>query len=160
MSVGDGVAIRSSSSSRPRRSSSVPVGDGVGLAVDFGLADGDGVAVPVAESCGRRTSLEFPVVPAGELFRVWVFTARAADPATKSPAIERTRAVFVFMFQLYESDGKDRCPGNPRVVQDWSCNPPGLRSFALFHVRREHNQICRSWWLKTMKPWHPLSLMD
>jgi hypothetical protein len=44
--------------------------------------------------------LALPVVTVEELLRVWVFTARAADPVTRIPAGERARAVFVLMLQL------------------------------------------------------------
>jgi hypothetical protein len=51
----------------------------------------------VVEFCGRRTVLAGFVVPAGEPFRVWTLTARAADPVRRTPAAVRTRTVFVFM---------------------------------------------------------------
>jgi hypothetical protein len=41
--------------------------------------------------------LALPVSPAEEVSRVWVLAARAAVPVRRIPAIDRARAVFVFM---------------------------------------------------------------
>ena len=59
-------------------------------------AAGRAAGVLVAEPSGRRT-LALPVVPGEELFRVWVFTARAVDPVTRIPAIDRAKADRVLM---------------------------------------------------------------
>jgi hypothetical protein len=89
--VGDGDAVRLS------RGVAVAVGPVLGTAavIPCGAA-----GVPVAESSGRRTVLALPVVPVEELLRVWVLTARAVDPVTRIPAIERAKAVLVLMPQL------------------------------------------------------------
>jgi hypothetical protein len=68
-----------------------------GLLAAAGTAAGVLAAgVLVAEPSGRRT-LALPVVPVEELFRVWVFTARAVDPVTRIPAIDRAKADRVLM---------------------------------------------------------------
>ena len=59
-------------------------------------AAGRAAGVLVAKPSGRRT-LALPVVPGEELFRVWVFTARAVDPVTRIPAIDRAKADRVLM---------------------------------------------------------------
>jgi hypothetical protein len=83
--VGDGDAVR------------VAPAVAAAVASALGTASVRAGGVPVAESSGRRTLLALPVVPVEELFRVWVFTARAADPVTRIPAIDRARADLVLM---------------------------------------------------------------
>lgn len=89
--VGDGDAVRLS------RGVAVAVGPVLGTAA---VTPCGAAGVPVAESSGRRTVLALPVVPVEELLRVWVLTARAVDPVTRIPAIERAKAVLVLMPQL------------------------------------------------------------
>jgi hypothetical protein len=87
--VEDGDAVRLSSGV----ADAVDVGPGL---VAVGPVAGN-VAGEVAESWGSRNWLAFPAVPAGELLRVCVFTARAAAPVTRIPATDSARAELVLM---------------------------------------------------------------
>jgi hypothetical protein len=61
---------------------------------------GAGAGVPVAGTPGSRTLPALPRVEVRVLFSVKVLAARAAAPATRTPATESTTAVLVFMAQL------------------------------------------------------------
>lgn len=84
----------------------VPAGAGpmlallVGFRVALGLGVPTGAGVLVAESFGSRMLLALPRVDVCELLRVYVFTARAAEPVMRIPAIDRARAALEFMDQL------------------------------------------------------------
>ena len=75
----------------------LPVGFGVALGLAGALA---GAGVLVVESFGSRMLLALPTVDVCELLRVYVFTARAAEPVMRIPAIDRARAALDFMDQL------------------------------------------------------------
>jgi hypothetical protein len=70
------------------------------LVADAGDGKSEITGSAVAGFCGSRTPFAGTVFPAGELFRVRVFTASAAEPVSRAPAVARARAVLVLMAQL------------------------------------------------------------